>query len=62
MKFFAINVKIMLTENINIDKGMVNGALVVMVNIGFDIHHKVDAITIMLKPLWTVIKSEKMHY
>jgi hypothetical protein len=35
-------------ENINIDKGMVNGALVVMVNIGFDIHHKVDAITIML--------------
>jgi hypothetical protein len=33
-----------------------------MVNIGFDIHHKVDAITIMLKPLWTVIKSEKMHY
>jgi hypothetical protein len=27
---------------------MVNGALAIMVNIGFDIHHKVDAITIML--------------
>jgi len=48
LKFFAINVKIMSIENINIDKGMVNGALIVMVNIGFDIHHKVDAITIML--------------
>jgi hypothetical protein len=48
LKFFVINVKIMSIENINIDKGMVNGALVVMVNIGFDIHHKVDAITIML--------------
>jgi hypothetical protein len=48
LNFFVINVKIMSIENINIDKGMVNGALVVMVNIGFDIHHKVDAITIML--------------
>jgi Cu/Ag efflux pump CusA len=48
LKFFVINVKIMSIENINIDKGMVDGALVVMVNIGFDIHHKVDAITIML--------------
>jgi hypothetical protein len=38
----------MLIENINIDKGMVNGVLNVVVNIGFDIHHKVDVITIML--------------
>jgi hypothetical protein len=27
---------------------MVNGALVIAENIGFDIHHKTDVITIML--------------
>jgi hypothetical protein len=38
----------MLIESINIDKGMVNGVLNVVVNIGFDIHHKIDVITNML--------------
>jgi hypothetical protein len=48
LKKVAINVKVMLTKSINNDKNMVNDALVVVVNIGFDIHHKVDVITIIL--------------
>jgi hypothetical protein len=38
----------MLTENINVDKGIVNRVLNVVVNIGFDIHHKVDVIIVIL--------------
>jgi ATP-dependent DNA helicase PIF1 len=48
LKKVAINAKVMLTKNINIDKNMVNGALVVVVNIGFDIHHKMEVVAIML--------------
>jgi hypothetical protein len=48
LKRVVINIEIMLTKK-NIDKGMVNGVLTIVENIGFDIHHKVDVTTIMLE-------------
>jgi len=59
LKKVVVNANDMLTKNIKIDKGMVNGVLNVVVNIGFDIHHKVDVITIMLNQYKLQLKVKR---